>query len=184
MTDMSTEIKDYIMKNRNIFEDVQNSRKENSGSSRVGEHSILNYPKIMDDIIKYMQGFKKYKDSGDSSYKHKVIQSTYTFYNKMFDADSNSKYRKNITLSEFPNMNYKFIEKSKELHQLLKELKGSIDNETVNMITVTERQYRKIAKVNKDDMRLYLWLSSNATISTDIRTYYNDPKTPVMHKKR
>jgi RNase P/RNase MRP subunit p29 len=81
-------------------------------------------------------------------------------------------------------MNYKFIEKSKELHQLLKELKGSVDNETVNMITVTERQYRKIAKVNKDDMKLYLWLSSNATIPTDIRTYYNDPKAPVMHKKR
>lgn len=184
MTELSTEVKDYIMKNRDIFEDVQNARKVNSGSPRVGEHSVLNYPKIMDEIIKYVEGFKKYKDDGDKSYKHRVLNSTYTFYNNMFDGDERSKYRKIITLSEFPNMNYKFIEKSKILHRLLKELKGSVDNETLNLITVTEKQYKKIAKVNKDDMQLYLWLSSNLACSSEIRTYYGDPKTPVMHKKK
>ena len=87
MTELSTEVKDYIMKNRDIFEDVQNARKVNSGSPRVGEHSVLNYPKIMDEIIKYVEGFKKYKDDGDKSYKHRVLNSTYTFYNNMFDGD-------------------------------------------------------------------------------------------------
>lgn len=184
MSDAMTEVKEYIMKNRNIFEDVQKAHRENSGTTRVGEHTILNYPKMVEDLTKYVEGFKKYKDSGDSSYKHKVLKSTYNFYNGMFDSSEKSKYRKIITLSEFPNLNYKFIEKSKDLHQLLKDLKGSVDNETLNLVNVTEKQYKKIAKVNKDDMILYMWLSANLTCPAELRAYYNDPNTPVMHKRK
>lgn len=182
MLNSTSEVREYIMKNRDIFEDVQKARHENSGTSRVGEHSILNYPKMIEDMVRYVEGFKKYKNDGNKEYKHKVLQSTYNFYNGMFSGDEKSDYRKKISLSEFPNLNYKFIEKSKKLHQLIQELKGSIDNETLNLITVTEKQYKKIAKVNKDDMKIYMWLSANMSISAELRTFYEDPRTPVMHK--
>ena len=180
----STEVRDYILKNREMFEDVQDARKKNSGTSRVGEHSVLNYPKILDDMIKYLKGFKDYKGSGSKTYKHRVIQSTYNFYNSMFDSNENGKYRKKITLSEFPNMNYKFIEKSKELHQLIQDMKKSVDNETLNLVRVTEKQYKKIAKVNRDDMVLYMWLASDLVCPANVRSFYGDPSTPVMHKTK
>lgn len=182
MLNTTSEVREYIMKNRDIFEDVQKAHHENSGTPRVGEHSILNYPKMIEDIIRYVEGFKKYKNDGNNEYKHKVLQSTYTFYNNMFSSSEQSSYRKRISLSEFPNLNYKFIEKSKKLHQLIQELKGSIDNETLNLITVTEKQYKKIAKVNKDDMKIYMWLSANMSIPAELRSFYEDPNTPVMHK--
>ena len=63
MLNTTTEIKEYIMKNRDIFEDVQKAHHENSGTPRVGEHSILNYPKMIEDMTRYVEGFKKYKNS-------------------------------------------------------------------------------------------------------------------------
>jgi hypothetical protein len=172
-------IQDYVLKNRDLFTAVQDMGHRNVGTSRLGEHTILNYTKILDEMIKYIKGYREYKSSGEKNYKHKVLDSTYTFYNKMFESD---KYRKNISLSDFPDMNYKFIERSKELNAYIRKMKQSVDNETLNMARVTEKQYKKLAKVNHDDMLIYMWLMHNQSISPELRSYYNDPTTPVMHK--
>lgn len=172
-------VQDYVLKNRDLFTAVHDTSRSNQGTSRLGNHSILNYPKILDEMIKYLKGYREYKSSGEKTYKHKVLESTYTFYNKMFESD---KYRKKITLSDFPELNYKFIERSKELNAFIRAMKKSVDNETLNIARVTEKQYKKLAKVNHDDMLLYMWLTCNQSISPELRAYYNDPTTPVMHK--
>lgn len=181
---MELAVQDYVLKNRDLFEDVQNSKAKASTSSArsgPGEHSILNYTKILEEMVKFLKGFHDYKQSGDKKYTNKVLQSTYSFYNNMF---KDPKYRKKISLSEFPQMNYKFIEKSKELNTIIRSMKKSVDNEVLNLAKVTENQYKKLAKVNHDDMKLYLWLTSNLTISAELRSYYGDHSTPVMHKVR
>ena len=172
-------VQDYVLKNRDLFTAIQDMSHSNMGTSRLGEHSVLNYTKILEEMIKYLKGYREYKSSGEKTYKHKVLESTYAFYNKMFESD---KYRKKISLSEFPELNYKFIEKSKELNAFIRQMKKSVDNETLNVARVTEKQYKKLAKVNHDDMLLYMWLTSNRSISQELRVYYNDPTTPVMHK--
>ena len=172
-------VQDYVLKNRDLFTAVQDSSHRNQGNSRIGEHTILNYTKILDEMIKYLKGYREYKSSGEKTYKHKVLESTYTFYNKMFESD---KYRKKIAISEFPDLNYKFIERSKELNAFIRAMKKSVDNETLNVARVTEKQYKKLAKVNHDDMMIYMWLTTNQSISSELRVYYNDPTTPVMHK--
>lgn len=180
MSDTNTmAIQDYVLKNRDLFTSVQDAYRDNDGSSRFGTHTVLNYTKILDEMLKYIKTYREYKSSGENTYKHKVLDSTYTFYNKMFESE---KYRKKIALSEFHKLNYQFIERSKELNAFLKKMKSSVDNETLNMVRVTERQYKKLSKVNHDDMLIYLWLTKNQSISPDLRAYYNDPTTPVMHK--
>ena len=178
---MELAVQDYVMKNRDLFESVQNVKNNISGTPRAGEHTILNYNKILDEMIKYLHGFHDYKTSGNQQYKHKVIKSTYAFYNNMFD-HTNKKYRKKIILSEFPNINYQFIAKSKDLNHVIRKMKSSVDNEVLNLARITEGQYKKLAKVNKDDMNIYLWLVQNASISAELRSFYQDDSTPVMHK--
>jgi hypothetical protein len=99
----------------------------------------------------------------------------------MFDT-RNNKYRKTITISEFPNMNYKFIEKTKDLNKLIMQMKTSVDNQTLNMAKITESQYKKLAKVNHDDMLLYMWLTNDVNCPSNLRAFYGDKSTPVMHK--
>lgn len=182
--DMELAIQDYILQNRDLFEGVQNSKSSSvSASPRngPGKHYVLNYLKILDEMIKYLKGYHDYKKAGDKKYISKILQSTYSFYDKMF---KDPKYRKEITLSEFPQINYKFIEKSKELNSLIRGMKKSIDNEVLNLAKVTENQYKKLAKVNRDDMKIYLWLTTNSQISGELRAFYGDFSTPVMHKVR
>jgi len=176
-----TSVQDYILKNRDMFELVQDVRDNPSGTStsRNGEHTMLNYGKILDDMINYLEGFQSYKRSGEKKYKHKVITSTYGFYNAMFTSD---KYRKNITLSEFASNNFKFVEKSKKLNTLIKQMRKSVDNEVLNVARISENQYKKLAKVNRDDMKIYLWLVKGKSISDDLREFYSDNTSPVMHK--
>lgn len=176
--DSSTEIQAYVMKARDLFEDVQ-STEGSTSYTRAGQQSILNYEKILDDMMMYLKGYQKYHESKNNSYRHKVIQQTYTFYNNMF---KDPKYRKKIALSNFPQNNYKFIQKSKELNTVIKNMKRSVDNETLNLARVTENQYKKIAKVNKDDMNIYLWLHKGQSVSSELRSFYGDRTTPVMHK--
>lgn len=175
-----SEIKDYILKQKDLFTDVQKTKTDGlASSSRIGKHSVLNYPKLVEDMIKYLAGFKDYKMKSEKSFKHKVLSSTYSFYNDMFTLD---KYRKTISLSEFSELNYKFIEKTKELQSVLSDLSKSVDNEVRNIVEVSEKQYKKIGKVNRDDMLTYMWLVGNVPISQQLKAYYNDPQTPVMHK--
>lgn len=175
----TSEIRDYIIKNRDIFMDVQNTSRNNSGNFRQGTHTILNYPKILDQMLEYVRGFRSYRKGGNDIHKRELLENTYGFYNGMFEKD---KWRKKIALSEFNEMNYKFIERSKELNAFLKELKRSVDTQTLQIAKVTERQYKKLAKVNHDDMLIYLWLTKNQSINSDLKAFYNDPTTPVMHK--
>ena len=97
----------------------------------------------------------------------------------MFTSD---KYRKNITLSEFASNNFKFVEKSKKFNTLIKQMRKSVDNEVLNVARISENQYKKLAKVNRDDMKIYLWLVKGKSISDDLREFYSDNTSPVMHK--
>ena len=99
------------------------------------------------------------------------------------------KYRRIITLSDFRNLNKLFLIKTKELQTLLETYSEDKSNLEVHaMCEMTDNQYRKIAKVHKDDMQIYMWLvRSNSSVfykALDEKTKraFYDNSTPVMHQ--
>jgi hypothetical protein len=58
------------------------------------------------------------------------------------------------------------------------------------LLELTDNQYKKVSKVNKDDIEIYFWLLYDKTyknhdhkydLPTSLRVAYNTPSTPVMH---
>ena len=56
------------------------------------------------------------------------------------------------------------------------------------LIRLTNNQYKKLAKVCRDDMKIYLWLTTSGSkffayhLDETTRSAYSDKKAPVMHK--
>lgn len=173
--------RDYFIKNRDLFSDVQDVNSKMNGSISSGEHSILNYELIISEMTKYLEGYQRYKRDGNDKYKHDVLTSTYQYFDKMFDPNS-KKYRKKMSLSKFSDMNKNFVIKTKEFINVINTMKKSVDNETLSLARISENQFKKLSKVHSDDMKLYMWLVANASIPSDLRVNYNDTHTPVMHK--
>lgn len=184
---MNLSIKDYVIKNKTLFEDVA---KEYTNVSREydTQYTILNYESIMSDMIEYIQGYLSYSDSGNDKYEGKVISTTKSFYDSMFD---NKKYRKTIILSDFKEINKKFLEKTKELQTLLEKYScDKTKTELCALCEMTDKQYRKLGKVYHDDMKIYLALTTSNSkffkkeMDAELRKNFNDKSTPVMHIKR
>lgn len=177
MNELSTQ--SFVIQNKTTFEEINDSFNKASASARIGRQNILNYAKMMNDMIDYIDGYLEYKDSGDDKYRNKVDDSTVAFYNRMFtDAAT---YRMDIALNEFRDINREYLECTKRLQDKLQELEDCVDIEAKRVLHISDRQYRKIAKVFKDDMQIYLWLACGKSIDNKLKVYYGDITTPVMH---
>lgn len=179
----------FVAENKKIFEDVAKDYKISS-RYRIAKYTILDYRKILDELCAFVRGYYDYKQKNDDKYKNKVFESTRAFYNKMFTDDD--KYRKEISLPQMKDINKGFLEGTKKLQDLLEEYipKSKDDIEFHRVLIMTDNQYRKISKVYRDDMEIYLWLATDGStvyehhIPAKLRADYLDTSTPVMHPKK
>ena len=176
----------------NLFTRVAN---DNVRSRHIDEtdYTILNYTKILNDMVAFIEGYVKYKEEGDNRFASKVLDTTINFYDKMFEDKS---YRKIITLHMFGDINEDFLRETAVLQDLFikcDELaESSFDHELEQLMIVTKKQYSKISKVFSDDIKIYLWLTSRGSViktpfsvlSGDLMYAFNNKSTPVMHENK
>lgn len=183
-------IKSFISDNQNMFIKVSNNVEKITGFDDV-TYSILNYDKIIGDMTQYIEGYLDYHNKGIDKYVDKILNTTITFCDKMFDDVA---YRKIITLEEFKDINHSFLVKTKELKILFDNCDKAVgdekDYELKQMVNLLNKQYLKVSRVMKDDMSIYLWLSTQGSsipslripISADLLRTFNDKTSPVMHR--
>lgn len=175
----------YIKNARNLFEDVCDSRAKHKTDTRI--FTIMNYEKIAKDMFEFVDGYIKYKTKNNDKYKGKVAGSTVQFYNRMFTDDG---YRRKCYLVDVSDIMKGFLTYTKKLQDIMADHidETAIDSEMKTLFDLTNNQFRKVSKVNRDDLTLTLWLMHEGTFREDkylppvsLRVAYNDPKTPVMH---
>lgn len=187
---MST--KGFVKDNRNLFEDVS-KQYSNTKLTKDTQYTILDYERILSEMCEYIRGYVRYKEKGENTYGGKVLNSTLNFYNSMFS--DHDKYRHVIVLSDFKNINSQYLTLTKQLQTLMEEqleaLEEEPDNEMKQLLAMTDNQYKKLSRVYRDDMKIYLWLTSSKispshcyTIDPDLRSDFNNDSTPVMHVKK
>jgi predicted nucleic-acid-binding protein len=172
--------------NKNLFEDVAKSF-VNAKDIYKTQYDILNYDMILDQMIEFIDGYKEYEAKDDKKYEGKVLKISQNFYDKMF---TDKKYRKKIHLEQFKDINVSYLKKTKELQSIIENyLKDkSISAELNSLIRLTNNQYKKLAKVCRDDMKIYLWLSTSNSkffayhLDESTRSAYANKNAPVMHK--
>lgn len=179
---MESSIKNYITMNKDLFTDVQASYSRSNSVDQYGKYTILDYDKIMESICDYIDGYLKYKEDDDDRYRGKINASTEAFYNKMFT--DTAMYRKTITLAEFTTINKSFLEWTKKLQDKIQELDDHVDYEAKGLAIMTDRQYKKLGKVMRDDMYIYMWKTIGMSIDNRIKIAFDDRTTPVMHRER
>lgn len=89
------------------------------------------------------------------------------------------------------DINESFLVQTKRLQSLLEDYSEyeDITMEGKALLKMTDNQYRKLSKVYRDDMQIYLWLityknpDSSFNISDKLYEDFKDKTTPVMHKK-
>lgn len=176
----------------NLFTKVAN---DNVRARHIDEtdYTILNYSKILNDIASFVEGYVKYKEEGDNRFASKVLDTTINFYDKMFEDKS---YRKIITLQMFSDISEDFLKETTVLQELFikcdKLIESSFDHELEQLTAVTKKQYSKISKVFRDDIKIYLWLTSKGSVIKtpysvlpgDLMYAFNNKSTPVMHEKK
>lgn len=178
-------IKDLIIKNKNLFEDV-NRDYTKAEYSNDEKFTILDYHKIFDVMYKYVTGYFNYKRKGEEKYSDRVFTSTHRLYDSMF---SNPSYRKEISLFEMKDISKEFLTGTKKIQDLVDQ-DYDPSSEQYAILKLTDNQYRKLMKVFTDDMKIYLWLSTrNSTtssypISDELLNAFVDQTTPVIHRKR
>ena len=153
-------------------------------------YTILNYDKMLDELIEYLDGYRKYTEGDTKKYDGKVLTITHTFFDKMFS--DKAKYRRKIQLREFSNISTSFLRKTRQLKAIMEDILKTkdISAEMHQMVKITDNQYRKIARVHSDDMKIYLWLTTagsplfSYSIDGSTRSAFNNPTTPVMHEYR
>lgn len=187
----SCKIKELIKTNRSIYEEIAKEAERDS-FKYVIKYNIVNYEQILELMVKYVEGYIKYRnDDSNSAYEGKVLETSKYFYDSMFDYNNRNKYRIIIELSQFKSINKSYLEWTNKLTNLLEKLENDEtykdDSELDILLTMTQRQYGKIAKVYRDDCNIYLWLVSKDSkylkhkIDADLISQFNDDKTPVMH---
>jgi predicted nucleic-acid-binding protein len=180
------ETRKCVSNNKNLFEDVAKSF-VNAKDIYKTQYDILNYDMILDQMIEFIDGYKEYEAKDDKKYEGKVLKISQNFYDKMF---TDKKYRKKIHLEQFKDINVSYLRKTKELQTIIENyLKDkSISAELNSLIRLTNNQYKKLAKVCRDDMKIYLWLSTSNSkffayhLDESTRSAYANKNAPVMHK--
>lgn len=175
--------------NKNLFEDVAKGY-INAKDVYKTQYTILNYEKIIDQMIEYIDGYVKYSESDENDkYDGKVLTVTRSFFDKMF---TDKEYRMKINLEQFQDINKTYLLKTKELQGVIETyLKDkSISSEMESLIRLTNNQYRKLAKVCRDDMKIWLWLTTSNSkhfayhLDDSTRSQFNNKRAPVMHKHK
>lgn len=178
--------RECVERDKNLFERVANGYVSAKDVYKV-QYTILNYIKILDNMIEFVKGYKDYESSDDRKFDGKVLSVTRQFYNKMFTDKS---FRKVINLDEFKSINEEYLKKTKELQNLMENYlcADKLSAELNSLITMTNNQYKKLAKVYRDDMKIYLWITTADSqffqfhIDDSTRNAFNDKKAPVIHK--
>ena len=179
--------KEFVKANKQLFEDVA---KEYSKPSPNGEkYTQLNYERILNDMCDFIDGYVKYKTDGEDKYKGKVLLTSRRFFDDMFS--DKGKYRKELQCSEIKDSFEYFLKGTRRFQDLMeKNLDYSEkDAEFANLLKLCDNQYRKVSKVCRDDMQIYLWIRTKDSavyrydLSAKLRADYADTRTPVIHKK-
>ena len=171
-----------IADNRNLFEKIAEKQANAvSTNKRFIKYTILNYKKMLDEMCEFIDGYVSYKGNDGETYKGKVLSTTVHFYEQFLD------------LTQMQTISKDYLEGSKRLQKLIDQYSAQDykdDKELKSLIALTEKQYLKIMKVHKDDMQIYLWLTSKdckhgrTTLSPTVMSAYKNEKTPVIHEKQ
>lgn len=178
----------FVIKYRNLFEDVAKDYTNMKDSDDV-EYTILDYEKILSEMCDFIEGYVDYKKKGDNKYAGKILSTTINFYNTMFT--DTKKYRHVIVLSDMKEITKTFLSLTNRLQKLIEDLSDAsdTDRELYQLLKLSDNQYKKISKVYKDDLNIFLWLNlSNSKVynnrpSLDIISAFHDESTPVIHRK-
>lgn len=178
--------RECVERDKNLFEKVAKGFVSAKDVYKT-QYTMLDYIKILDNMIEFINGYKEYESGDDHKFDGKVLTVTRHFYDKMFTDKS---FRKVINLDEFKNINEEYLKKTKELQNLLESyLKADkISAELNSLLSMTNNQYKKLAKVYRDDMKIYLWITTadSSFFAYHIDDYtkkaFNDKKSPVIHK--
>lgn len=177
-----------VKASKSLFEKVADNHEQPIKVKDDTRYTVLNYEKMIHDMTEYLEGYRSYKTNGDNKYEGKVIGVSNSFYDGMFKDEK--KYRKVIYLRDYQNMVGKFLEETKKLQDVLDEMRSDKEapSEVKQLVRLTDNQYHKIAKVQKDDMQIYLWLITQNSkvyrfpINSSVRDNFNNKNTPVMHR--
>lgn len=172
----------FVSINQDIFEDMAKSY---VSSADPKKYSILNYEDILTKMCDFIDGYIDYKVEGTNKYKGRILGTTVAFYNTIF---LDNKYRTVITLKQFRGVTEKFLKLTKKLQDIMEKNaeKQDQDFELQEILTMTDNQYKKLARVFRDDMEIYMWLCSEKSfrrhqIPVQLRMNHMDITTPVMH---
>lgn len=169
----------FVKANTDMFDDIQEQYGKHR-DPRNKQYTMLNYKRILADICDYLEGYMEYNDSKTDKYSNKVIGATAKFYDSIF---REKRYRMVMVLPDFVDISEDFLEGTKELQELLLNM-NKYDNELQSIQIMTNNQYRRIAKVFKDDCKLWRWqMGVTGEPDTTLRQHFKDKSTPVMHEK-
>lgn len=178
---MADIIQSFVRDNKNLFEQIiVNDERKNYNDSNV--YTILDYKRILSLMKEYLSGYIAYKSKKEDTYESaKVLDKTKKFYDSIF---TEAGYRRKLKLPEMVDINKDYLQLSNELRQIIDMTKNDKDQdrELTTFLQLTENQYKKLAKVYKDDMNLWLWLSYLKDCSEDLKRSFRDKGTPVIHK--
>jgi hypothetical protein len=182
------EMKKFVSSASNLFEDVAESH-ENAKDVFKTEYSILNYGEILDKMAEFVDGYCNYAKGDNKKFDGKVTALSKTFYDNMFK--DKKKYRTTINLKDFRSISTSFLQKTKKLQAVMdKCIKENTSAEANAFIRLTNNQYAKLSRVFKEDMNIYLWLSSTNSksfahkLDNTTREKFNSKNTPNMHVYR
>lgn len=185
---MGTQIPQIVCEYRTLFEDVSKVNPNIRPNDDV-LYSAMDYTKCITEMCQLMEGYINYRTSGDQKYDGKILSSTKKFYDGMFaDTSDHSPYRRQMTLADMNSINESFLECTQKLQTVMESvLEQCGDTEAQQFVTMNTNQYKKLARVHGDDMRLYMWLangtrSKSATIPIKNRVDFRNVATPVMHR--
>lgn len=188
LTEDTLSMKAFVVDNKDLFQQVAREYKYDT-KKRERQYTQLNYRYILKEMVDFVNGYIEYKEKDSSKYAGKVLGTAKSFYDGMFS--NKKKYRRKLFLPEIKDTYADFLRGTKELQALLEANlnRGNIDPEFRMLLTMTDNQYRKISKVCRDDMQIYLWLATEDTsyeyhISGKLRADFVDSNTPVIHPRK
>lgn len=188
LTKDSLSMKEFVIENKGLFEEVARDYKYET-EQRAKEYTQLNYRFILKEMVDFVNGYIDYKKKDSGKYSGKVLGTAKSFYDSMFT--NKKKYRRKMYLPEIRDSYADFLRGTKELQTLMESSieRSQSDPEFHMLLTMTNNQYRKLSKVCRDDMQIYLWLSTEKLtnqyhISGKLRADFVDDNTPVLHPKK
>lgn len=188
LTKDSLSMKGFVVENKGLFEQVAKEY-EYDTKYREKQYSQLNYRYILKEMIDFINGYIEYKEKDSNRYAGKVLGTAKSFYDAMFT--NKKKYRRKLYLPEIKDSYADFLRGTKDLQSLMEANleRANRDPEFRMLLTMSDNQYRKLSKVCRDDMQIYLWIATENSIHEykipgKLRADFVDDNTPVIHPKK